>query len=131
MSEIGELLNKFADMYSLELSAHDLDKSKVSFFYWTNVNQPHSRNVMHSHIESHFSAVYYLQATDTGNLRLTNPANILGNCNSTAPFVKDIVFTPKDGDLIMWPSWVPHEVETNFSARERINLVFDIIIRKK
>jgi Xaa-Pro aminopeptidase len=32
----------------------------------------------------------------------------------------------QDGDLILWPAWVPHEVETNFSDRERVNIVFDI-----
>ena len=130
MSDIGELLNQFAALYKSEVDFHNLDPAKVSFFYWTNVNKPHSRNVLHSHIDAHFSAVYYLQGTGTGALKLMNPANILGNCNDTAPFVKDFMFVPNDGDLIMWPSWVPHEVETNFSDRERINLVFDIIIRK-
>lgn len=95
---------------------------------WTNVNKPYSRNVLHSHVGSHFSCVYYLQGTGCGDLRLINPANILGNCNRSAPFVRDFAFSPTDGDLILWPAWIPHEVEPNISTRERINVVFDITL---
>jgi uncharacterized protein (TIGR02466 family) len=101
-------------------------QGKTTLTYWTNVNQPGSRNVMHSHSSAHFSCVYYLQGEGTGDLRIINPSNILGNCNYAAPFVRDFYYTPKDGDLILWPAWVPHEVEPNLSSKERINVVFDI-----
>lgn len=94
--------------------------------YWTNVNHPGSRNTLHNHVKSHFSCVFYLQGTNTGPLRMVNPANTMGECNFSAPFARDFYFHPKDGDLILWPSWVPHEVETNFSTDDRINVVFDI-----
>ena len=50
-------------------------------------------------------------------------------CNPSAPFTADIAINPRDGDLLLWPSWVPHEVDTNFSLKERINLAFDITIK--
>jgi hypothetical protein len=31
----------------------------------------------------------------------------------------------------MWPAWVPHEVDPNYSNKERINLTFDITIGPK
>lgn len=99
---------------------------KTALDYWTNVNVPGSRNVLHSHRKSHFSCVYYVQGTGTGDLRLINPANILGDCDYIAPFARDFYYTPNDGDLILWPAWMPHEVEPNHSDRERINVVFDI-----
>ena len=34
--------------------------------------------------------------------------------------------TPKDGDLFIWPGWVPHQVEENKSNQQRINLAFSI-----
>lgn len=101
---------------------------KCKIHSWINVNKPYSRNVLHSHTQSHFSCVYYIQGSNTGNLRLINPANLLGNCNKSAPFVRDLIFSPSDGDLILWPAWVPHEVEPNMSSRERINMVFDITL---
>jgi uncharacterized protein (TIGR02466 family) len=116
------------ELYKSENDGNDVFNVKTMpiLNYWTNVNGKHSKNVIHSHTKSHFSCVYYLQGYGTGELKFVNPANILGNCEFSAPFVRDFYYQPKDGDLILWPAWVPHEVETNFSDRERINIVFDI-----
>lgn len=105
-----------------------IDKRRLQIFYWTNINQPMSRNVLHSHKSAIFSGVYYIQGTGTGNLRIINPANILGECNNLSPFTRDFYYTPKDKDLILWPSWLPHEVDTNTSTRERINIAYDVIL---
>jgi hypothetical protein len=94
--------------------------------YWANVNEPQSRNVVHNHNNAIFSGTYYLQAEGTGDLRFSNPANLIGCCNPDSPFTHDFSFTPNDGDLVLWPSWMPHEVETNFSNKQRINIAFDI-----
>lgn len=99
---------------------------KFNFEIWTNVNQKGARNVFHAHKKANFSAVYYLQAEDTGNLRFANPENLLGDCNGWGPFTRDFRFTAKDGDLILWPSWVPHEVEPNPIDKARINIAFDV-----
>jgi hypothetical protein len=96
--------------------------------YWTNVNSPGARNVLHSHEDSCFSCVYYIQSTGTGDLRLLNPANLLGRANRNSPFTRDFYFSPTDGDLILWPAWVPHEVEPNLSNKDRINIAFDISV---
>lgn len=69
--------------------ADEIKDKQFSINYWTNVNSPNSRNVMHSHVDSCLSCVYYIQGTDTGSLRLINPANILTNCNPAAPFTRD------------------------------------------
>lgn len=105
-----------------------VNKKDLRIHYWTNINQPTSRNVMHSHKSAIFSGVYYLQGTDTGSLRIINPANTLGECNNLSPFTRDFYYSPKDRDLILWPAWLPHEVESNTSNRERINIAYDIII---
>lgn len=107
-------------------SVFNRPKEKFKIEMWTNVNAPKSRNVFHSHKKSNFSAVYYLESEGTGNLRLVNPANILADCNTVGPFTRDLVFQPKNRDLILWPAWIPHEVEPNFSDKNRINIVFDI-----
>lgn len=104
----------------------DALEDNMSIYYWANVNDPGSRNTFHSHKEDQFSLVYYLQSTGTGYLRFVNPANILGDCNNASPFTRDVILEPKEGDLILFPSWVPHEVETNFSNKQRINLAFNV-----
>jgi uncharacterized protein (TIGR02466 family) len=124
--QVCDLADKAVEHYQPMDIAFPRDKMKYKLNIWGNVNDPNSRNIMHSHRNAVFSAVYYIQGTNTGHLRLINPANILNDCNTQAPFVRDFYFTPKDGDLILWPAWVPHEVEINHSDKQRINLVFDI-----
>ena len=124
------LANQAVEFYqnkdSVFRSAYTNQPFKID--YWTNVNSPGSRNVLHSHSDSCFSCVYYIQATGTGDLRLMNPANLLGKLNRQSPFSRDFYFSPSEGDLILWPAWVPHEVEPNLSNKDRINITFDITL---
>jgi uncharacterized protein (TIGR02466 family) len=128
MAEIGELIAEATKLYApIDPSfATTANFKNINVDYWANVNDIGSRNTLHSHKPAQFSAVYYIHGTDTGQLRFLNPANDIGDCNHTSPFTRDFIFDPKDGDLILWPSWIPHEVEPNLSNRKRINLAFDL-----
>jgi uncharacterized protein (TIGR02466 family) len=103
-------------------------KNTANIKIWANINAVGSRNTFHTHKDDEFSGVYYVQSNNTGDLRFTNPANVLGDCSRTSPFTRDFSFVPQDGDLILWPSWMPHEVEPNLSQQSRINLAFNIRI---
>lgn len=129
-NELDIYLNEVYNFYSDDDMFITSNRSSYKFFCWANVNEPGSRNTLHSHKKAHLSMIYYLQAAGTGNLRICNPANILGDCNFSAPYVRDFEIEPKDGDLFIWPAWLPHEVETNLSDKQRINLVFDVIFDK-
>jgi hypothetical protein len=100
--------------------------SKFKLGMWTNVNDPTSRNVMHNHVRDIFAAVYYIQGEDTGALRLVNGSNVMQDLNPSAPFSRDFRFAPKNRSLILWPAWVPHEVDTNISNKQRINIAFNV-----
>lgn len=128
LSSITGLVSEAINYYSKDIVfSNNIKKDNLQINYWTNINRPLSRNVFHSHKTSVFSGVYYIQGFETGSLRMCNPANILGDCNNLSPFTRDFYFKPKNKDLILWPSWVPHEVEVNDSEQERINIAFDII----
>jgi uncharacterized protein (TIGR02466 family) len=131
MPNIMKMLDNAVKFYNSEdevfSNMHELDLVQID--YWANINQSGSRNTLHNHKSAQFSAVYYLQAEDTGGLMFYNSADIMSDCNAGSPFVRQYRVNPKDGDLLLWPSWVPHEVETNFSDKERINLAFDIKIK--
>ena len=99
------------------------------FNYWTNVNEVGSKNDLHSHTEDAWAGIYYVQAEGTGNIMFHNPANVLQQCNPHSPFTRKTGITPKDGMLILWPGWVPHEVEENKSNQQRINLAWGIKFR--
>jgi uncharacterized protein (TIGR02466 family) len=125
--EIYQLISKAIDFYDEEdIIFKSKRKDNIDITYWANINSKGSRNVFHSHKENNFSLIYYVQAEGTGALRFANHSNLLGDCNNTSPFVRDFEIFPKNGDLFLWPSYVPHEVETNMSNVDRINLAFNI-----
>lgn len=107
-------------------------KNKVEHYgnpevtYWTNINEVGSRNVMHDHRLHHYVAVYYLQGTGTGDITFHNPLNTLESCNPHAPFMHKFSYEPQDGDLLIWPAWMPHETAVNNSNQQRINVAFNI-----
>ena len=93
---------------------------------WTNVNEVGSKNVVHSHKPDVWAGIYYVQGEGTGNLVFHNPANLLSDCNHTSPFTRKMGLEPRDGMLVIWPGWVPHEVEENKSDKQRINIAWGI-----
>ena len=104
-----------------------LEKSdNLDYNIWTNVNEVGSKNVIHSHKADAWAGIYYVQAEGTGNLMFHNPANLLNDCKFNSPFVRGLGIQPKDGMLILWPGWVPHEVVENESNRQRINIAWGI-----
>ena len=103
---------------------------QISLVSWTNVNSPGSKNVIHDHKEFSFSAIYYVSAEGTGPIIFKNPANLLSNCTNKSPFTRTVTIRPKNGHMILWPSWIPHEVEPNPSKEDRVNVVFNIMIGK-
>ena len=102
------------------------DEQKLDFSIWTNVNEPGSINELHTHKGVSFACTYNLQTEGTGNLVFRNPANLLNDCNQKSPFIRNYKIEPKDGDLLIWPAWVPHYVEENKSNKQRINIATNI-----
>lgn len=103
-------------------------QKRININYWTNVNDPGGGNVLHTHEKDCFAAVYYLDAEDTGLIHFSNPANVLNQCNRRSPFTRSMSLPPEDNSLILWPAWIPHEVEVNQSNKQRINLAFSIMV---
>jgi uncharacterized protein (TIGR02466 family) len=122
---VNELISIYAQedpIYSKKIESYGIPQIE----YWTNINEPGSMNVMHDHRLHHYVAVYYIQGTDTGDIVWHNPINVTQSCHPHGPFVSRYSYTPKDGDLIVWPAWMPHETEINQSDRQRINVAFNI-----
>ena len=104
-----------------------VDKSNnLDYNIWTNVNEVGSKNVIHSHKTDAWAGIYYVQAEGTGNLMFYNPANLLNECKFNSPFIRNTGIQPKDGMLVLWPGWIPHEVIENKSNRQRINIAWGI-----
>ena len=106
----------------------EMPHEKFDFELWTNVNEPGSSNIMHTHSKWHWSGVYYVQGRDTGKIAFYSSAYLNQQVVKGLPFGQSFTAEPVDGLLFIFPSYLLHEVLANPSDKQRINLVFNIKI---
>ena len=105
---------------------------------WLNINDSRQcMNTEHIHGEV-FSGVFYLQAPEgSGKLSVINPAinRMWKGCSLASQknqfTAESIKIEPVEGNIILFPSYIPHSVETNNHDEERISISFNIIALPK
>ena len=115
----------------------EYDKTKVKCTsMWAIINKKGNFNIEHTHPNNYLSAAYYVKAPDNcGNFKATNP-NILSRhiraktkqaneLNSNSASIKI-----NEGDLLIFPAYLPHSVEENKSNEDRVIVSFNIDILK-
>tara|TARA_B100001939_G_C16936471_1_gene616225 strand:+ start:469 stop:1107 length:639 start_codon:yes stop_codon:yes gene_type:complete len=106
----------------------DFPNERFEFQFWTNVNEPGSNNIIHSHSKWHWSGVYYIQGRDTGKIAFYSTPYLNQQITRGLPFGQSFTVEPVDGLLLIFPSYLLHEVLINPSKRQRINLAFNVKI---
>ena len=100
------------------------------FMGWINVREPGEKLEVHGHTESAIAATYYLKAKEgCGDLVAYDTAGAIDwdrNTLSGSPYVRERRFTPVEGRLIFFPSYVLHGVDENKSTDLRISLSTDL-----
>ena len=101
---------------------------------WAIINEKGNFNIEHTHPNNYLSAAYYVKAPDnSGNFKATNP-NIINRhirpktkeaneLNSNSASLKI-----NEGDLLIFPAYIPHSVEENKSEEDRVIVSFNIDI---
>ena len=88
---------------------------------WANINKRYSHNRNHVHPGGLWSGVYYIQAPkNSGRIWFTDPR---GEAHMIMPQYKtrhsfswrEVYYEPIPGRLIIFPSWLMHEVEPNLN----------------
>ena len=118
---------QFCSSY-LDLQAKDYDVRGWLTGYGTNYAMP-----KHNHSGSHVSAVFYLLCEDNhgGDIILHDPRTN-ANRGYTPEFnsmFEPVRFTPQTGDVLMFPSFLYHNVET-FKGKIRLAMPVDLTIYK-
>jgi uncharacterized protein (TIGR02466 family) len=102
--------------------------------YWTNVNEPGSSNLFHTHYMANadLSGVYYVQGAGTGIIRFSTHEQLYRMIPPHMPHANMIGHDPYDGDILLFPSYLLHDVTINpHSSRQRISIGFNATIKKK
>ena len=101
---------------------------------WAIINKKDDFNIIHTHPNSYLSAAYYVKAPkDCGQFTIENPHSI--SRHSYPALERKTDFNLKvekieieEGDLLLFPAYLPHGVQENKSNDDRIVISFNINI---
>jgi uncharacterized protein (TIGR02466 family) len=103
---------------------------------WAIINKKNDFNVVHIHPNCYLSAAYYVRAPkNCGRFKVETPN--IARRYAYPPIAKQnelnvnvASFDIEDGDLIIFPSYLPHKVGKNESDEDRIVISFNVDIKK-
>ena len=101
---------------------------------WAIINRKNSFNIEHTHSNNYLSAAYYVKAPEnSGNFKASNPniinRNIFPKSNQGTELNSNSVSIKiSEGDLLIFPAYLPHSVEENKSEEDRVIVSFNIDI---
>jgi uncharacterized protein (TIGR02466 family) len=118
----------FAKASDMDLGRRRLAMDSV----WINVLEPGGHHAAHIHPHSVVSGTYYVEVPDgAGAIRFEDPRLAMMMAapprrpragRESQPFVS---IAPKPGSLLLWESWLRHEVPVNTAGTERISISFN------
>ncbi len=127
---------------SIEQVMHDMNWDKQKQIakinnMWAIINTGGSANLRHQHGNSTISGAYYVRAPENaGDIIFYDPrpAPIYSHPNAVSPNSLNAQIngiSPKEGALVLFPSYLDHSVNENKSNEERIVISFNIRVQMK
>ena len=101
---------------------------------WAIINNKNSYNIKHNHQNCYLSSAYYVKKPkNSGNITFFDPKEAKTYRfpeveRKTDYSVEKITIEPEEGDLLIFPSYLYHEVGTNETNEERVVVSFNIDI---
>ncbi len=101
---------------------------------WAIINKKNSFNIMHNHQNCYLSASYYVKKPErSGNISFFDPVEPKTYRypeKEKGTFYSNQVVTlkPEEGELLVFPSYLYHDVEANLSNEDRVIISFNIDI---
>jgi len=95
---------------------------------WINITKEGEYHHRHSHANSIFSASFYISTTDEDKIYFYHPRKSMFEIEATD---YDVInssswwISAKQGTMVMFPSWLDHDVQTKSHAGNRISLSFN------
>lgn len=119
---------KFARELHLDLGGKRLKLDSI----WINVLEPGGVHSGHIHPHSVISGTYYVETpAGASALKLEDPRHAM--MMAAPPRLEDapedertfVYVTPKAGDVLMWESYLRHEVVANAARKSRVSISFN------
>jgi uncharacterized protein (TIGR02466 family) len=137
MQPLVQEMNQRINEYYYSLGFNKSSRLKI-LQAWCSTNNTESIDVPHVHVQSEFTAVYYVKGfgSSSGNLNLLSPVPVVihklesrnvGRANNGFNSAGWQI-TPETGKLVLFPSWIVHMVSKNTLPDDRISIAFDLIV---
>lgn len=103
--------------------------------FWINISPKYASNDYHIHNESHYSGCLYIQCQEkSGEIKLNPNLSVNSDwMNFLTDRYKDTyhihpssAFKPKEGMMLLFPSYLMHKVNNNLENNERISISFNM-----
>lgn len=129
---LKQVLDKHAMAFARELHL-DLNGGKLKLdSIWVNVLEPGGVHTGHIHPQSVLSGTYYVDVpAGASALKLEDPRHPMmmaapGRLADAPEAERSFVYVaPKAGDVLMWESFVRHEVPMNTAKKSRVSVSFN------
>ncbi|MEZ5818183.1 MAG: TIGR02466 family protein [Hyphomicrobiaceae bacterium] len=125
---IDDHVTEFAKASEMDLGKRRL----VIDSLWINVLEPGGHHGSHIHPHSVVSGTYYVEVPKGASaIRFEDPrlAMMMAAPSRRAKAGREshtfVSFSPKPGTLLLWESWLRHEVPVNTAKSERISISFN------
>ena len=127
----------YVEQVMLDMNWDKIKQSVKINNMWAIVNTGGSANSRHQHGNSTISGAYYVRAPEScGDIIFYDPrpAPVYSHPNATSPNSLNAQvngISPREGALVLFPSYLDHSVNENLSNDERIVISFNIVIQMK
>jgi uncharacterized protein (TIGR02466 family) len=137
LKELFDIFNVKVNELHQQLGFKD-DSLQIINQSWATLNNSFYTSLPHCHPGAFFTCVYYVKSVDLNSpLELINPIGAhshvinrnvseYNNINSSS-----YAEAPSPGKLVIFPSWLYHYVNNDFSTSDRISIAFNTLIVKK
>lgn len=129
---LEKMINKHVEKYLQRLDYKATSANLKMTDCWANIMSKNTIHTAHIHPHSVISGTFYVSVPkDASGIQFQDP-RLTQLMN--APFIKEqakiynqrfITLHPKAGDLVLFESWISHEVPLNISKEPRISVSFN------
>ena len=111
---------------------YDLSPNRPEFVIrsmWGNVSPKGGYNFTHVHPTCWMSGVYYVSVTQESpgiTFEDPRPSKLMDFQSSCLVDNNHYTHSPKVGELVLFPSWLPHFVDPNSTDENRISISFNV-----
>jgi uncharacterized protein (TIGR02466 family) len=131
IAEVAKLVTRHAAIFSGDL-AWKLERKPRLDNLWVNLLKGHGAHSAHIHPHSILSGTLYVEVPPgAGEIRFEDPrlpmmmAAPVRTSDAPEPLRTFVSVSPVAGQLLMWESWLRHEVRPGSAKSERLSISFN------